>query len=69
MAKPTEKEKVIFLLPPSALFKFKFNPDAVLWQSVVNSSLGTLPLPCEVLIYRALPHFGDLAPPRVCHIH
>lgn len=69
MTKPTEKENVIFLLPPSALFKLKSNPGAVLWQSVANASSGTVPLPCEVPTGRALPRFGDLAAPRVCHIH
>lgn len=69
MTKPTEKEKVLFPLPPSALFKSKCNPGAALWQSGVNSSSGTLPSPCEVLISRALPRSGDLAAPGVCHIH
>lgn len=56
MTKPTEKENVIFLLPSSALFKF--NAGAVLWQSVVNSSSGTLPLPCEVSLTELCPILG-----------
>lgn len=69
MTKPTEKEKVLFLLPPSALLEFKRTPGAALWQSVVNCSSGTLASPCEALVPRALPRSGDLAAPGARHIH
>lgn len=58
MTKPTEKEKVIFLLPLSALLKFKFNPGAVLWQSVANPVQGHFQCPVRCPCTELCPLWG-----------